>query len=197
MNGPPKGAIHIGAHKAEELEGYHSIGVNTIVWIEANPNKFSDLMVRTSGHTGSTVHWFAAHEKDGEIVSLNIANNGESSSILELGTHKTEHPHIYYTNKIEVPARTVDTFLKSSGFEASLFDFVNIDIQGAELIALRGMREHLKIAKYLYLEVNEKLLYEECALVSELDEFLANYGFSRAVTKMTQHGWGDAFYVKK
>lgn len=197
VNGSPRGVIHIGAHKAEELEGYVSLGISTIAWIEANPNKLGDLISRTATHPGSTVHWFAAHERDGEIVSLNIANNGESSSILELGTHKSEHPHIHYVGKVNVPARTIDTFLKASGFDPLVFDFVNIDIQGAELMALRGMREHLKNVKYFYLEVNERPLYEGCALIQEIDEFLSEFSFKRELTKLTQHGWGDALYIKK
>ena len=34
-----KGAIHIGAHEAEELDHYISCGVKKIIWVEALPGK--------------------------------------------------------------------------------------------------------------------------------------------------------------
>lgn len=192
--GIPRGILHIGAHNAEELDAYTAAGIETVAWVEANPMLFASIMKKIGGRPGSTMHWFAAHERDGEVIDLNVANNGESSSILELGTHKTEHPHIHYVGKIPVPTRTIDTFFKSSGLDPIMFDFVNIDIQGAELLALKGMKKHLKNVKYLYLEVNEKMLYEGCALIEDIDNFLLGYGFKRVLTEMTQHGWGDALY---
>jgi hypothetical protein len=45
------------------------------------------------------------------------------------------------------------------------------------------------------LEVNEKQLYKNCALVEEIDEFLLQINFKRVFTEMTTHGWGDAIYI--
>ena len=34
--------------------------------------------------------------------------------------------------------------------------------------------------------------------MSEIDEYLSNFGFSRVETKiLDQYGWGDAFYKKE
>jgi len=196
-HGYPSGIIHVGAHKAEELEKYHEIGVSKIIWIEANLNLITDLMLKTYTSSGSTVHWCAAYDEDGRVIELNIANNGESSSVLNFGTHLIEHPHVHYTGKIQVPTKKIDTLIEESGFQRDFFDFVNIDIQGAELIALRGMQKQLQHVKYIYLEVNEKPLYENCALISEIDDFLKDFHFIRKITEMTRHGWGDALYVRQ
>lgn len=91
---------------------------------------------------------------------------------------------------------TVDTFFKRNNLDASQYSFWNFDIQGAELLALKGAEESLKYANALYLEINEKELYENCALVGDIDKFLLPRGFSRAHTNMTHHGWGDALYLK-
>ena len=90
----------------------------------------------------------------------------------------------------------VDTIIEEKGFDRRLFNFVNIDIQGAELIALQGMEEQLKFLDYVYLEVNEKHLYEDCALIPEVNKFLLARGFKGVAIKMTNHGWGDALYIK-
>jgi hypothetical protein len=62
-------------------------------------------------------------------------------------------------------------------------------------MALKGAKETIKYAKALYLEVNEKELYKNCALIGEIDAFLAEYHFKRVLTNMTQYGWGDALYI--
>ena len=195
-HGVPKGIIHVGAHAAEELDLYHQIGVSRIIWIEANPMMLQRILSKTIFEDGSSVYCFAALDRDGTSIDLNIANNGESSSIFELKDHLTEHPHIHYVGKINVPACKIDTFMERKGFDIDEFDFVNIDIQGAELLALKGMKKQLKNINYAYLEVNEKHLYENCCLIQEIDEFLNDFDLHRKVTKMTQHGWGDALYVR-
>ena len=50
---------------------------------------------------------------------------------------------------------------------------------------------------YIYTEVNEEELYEGCALIDEIDEFLTLFNFERVKTHMTKEKWGDAFYIKK
>ena len=59
------------------------------------------------------------------------------------------------------------------------------------------MKNNLKHFDYLYLEVNEASVYKNCALVTEIDDFLSTFGFKRIETNMTENKWGDAFYMKK
>ena len=47
----------------------------------------------------------------------------------------------------------------------------------------------------IYTEVNTKYIYENCALMTEIDEYLGTFNFHRVETKMTKHGWGDALYI--
>lgn len=194
---PVKGVIHVGAHKAEEHVIYKNAGIEKTIWVEANPMLLNEILGKTIMSPGQSVHLAAAHEKDFEIVKLNVANNGESSSILDLDYHKIAHPHIHYIGQIEIPTRRVDSIVNKGGYRAQEFNFMNIDVQGAELIVLKGSTSLLSdTVDYVYTEVNEKYLYKDCALVGELDEFLSHYGFKRDLTRMTEYGWGDALYVK-
>jgi|TARA_R110002060_G_scaffold38317_8_gene49520 FkbM family methyltransferase len=194
---PVSGVLHLGAHLAEELEGYQSCGIDRVIWVEANTNLAIPLINRTVNDLGSTIVLGAAFNEDDKLLELNVANNGESSSLLNFDEHSKEHPHVEYIGKVQTWAFKIDTMMDKKGFDRALFNFANIDIQGAELIALKGMNEQLKYLDYVYLEVNEKHLYEDCALIPELDEFLSAYGFKREITEMTIHGWGDALYVRK
>ena len=191
-----KGIIHIGAHHAEERDDYANHGVNRVIWIEANHRVFQHLMERVAHLPGHSYHWFAAHETNDKILELNVASNGESSSLLEFDTHAVEHPHVTMIGKVQVITRRIDDFFLDNGYDPKCFNFVNLDIQGAELLALRGMSKILEHVEYIYTEVNEKHLYKDCCLIGQLDEFLDDYGFSRVATHMTPFGWGDALYIK-
>ena len=98
---PIKGIIHVGAHELEELEDYLKRGIDKIIWIEANPEKFKTIEKKIIHYENMYLGKFAASSKEGH-VKLNVANNGQSSSILEFGTHKKSYPNIEYTSKIGV-----------------------------------------------------------------------------------------------
>jgi hypothetical protein len=91
---------------------------------------------------------------------------------------------------------TLNTFFEKNKIDVSKLNFWNFDIQGAELMALKGAATHINNADIIYLEVNVKELYKNCAFMSEIDTYLSDYGFTRVITNMTPHGWGDAMYIK-
>lgn len=134
-------------------------------------------------------------EEDDKEVIFNITNNYQSSSILELDEHKKEHPWCFVIEKRKLKTKRVDTFFNEHNIPYDYANFVCLDLQGNELSALKSMGDILNNINYIFTEVNIKHLYKDCCLIGELDEFLSD--FKRVETKMTSHGWGDAFYVRK
>ena len=187
------GILHIGAHYCEELYKYRQlVPENKIVWIEGNKNIVDSIRIHFPERR---IFNLLISDKDNEEVFFIITNNGESSSILELKEHLTEYPQIHEVCREKRLTTTIDSFIENHNIENTL-NFVNMDIQGAELKALQGMKNYIKYVDYLYLEVNEKHLYEGGCLESELDNFLKDFGFERKEICMTNNGWGDAFYMK-
>lgn len=188
-----KGSFHLGAHECEELHFYNELGLKSedIVWIDAIPSKVDEAIYKGIPNVYNAV---ITDKNDVEVI-FNISNNLQSSSVLEFGTHSQEHPNVVYVDKIKQTSITIDTFFKRNNIDASKYDFWNFDIQGAELMALKGATQSIKYAKAIYLEVNEKELYKNCALINDIDIFLSQYNFKRILTKMTVHGWGDALYI--
>lgn len=189
------GVLHIGAHMCEELSDYLAMGVNKdkIVWIEGNP----DLVAQNKSVDSSIkIFNYLVSDKDDVSIKFHISNNGQSSSIFELGTHLQEHPQVTYVDSKNLTSTTVETIYKRENLDEKFANFLNIDIQGAELLALKGMGKLLCNFNYLYLEVNQKHLYVGCCLVNEIDDYVKQFGFARVETKWTPHGWGDALYVK-
>lgn len=187
-----RGVLHIGAHECEELDFYKRIGLapTDVIWIDAIHSNIFKAKQRGIPNVYNAI----ITDKDDVEVNFNISNNGASSSILELHTHKISHPNIVYVDKFSEDSITVDSFFKRNKLDATKYNLWNIDIQGAELLALKGGSKSLEHVDILYLEVNEKELYKDCALVGEIDAFLSE--FTRVLTKMSPHGWGDAIYVK-
>ena len=189
------GILHIGAHNCEELNVYQNYGLNNsqIIWIEANPELVEkNKMIDDS----RIIKNFICCDTNKGSTKLNISNNGQSSSILELGTHKISYPDIEYINFVEVKNNRIDTMYKEENIPKNFANFINIDIQGAELLALKGMGELLNFYDYIYLEVNKEYVYKNCALVGEIDEYLSKFNFNRIETVWTEQSWGDALYIK-
>lgn len=215
----PKGVLHVGANIGEEAPVYLELGIKKQIWIEANPEIYEKLKVNISGNPEAiALNWCVSDIQD-ERVNFNISNNGsQSSSILELGTHLQVHPEVKYIGKITMSSVILEklylgyglnefhaygTHFKHMNFSTDYtswindIDFLNIDLQGAELKALRGLGQRLNNFKWAYLEVNKEELYKGCALVGEIDEYLLGFGFRRVETLWCGNtGWGDALYVK-
>ena len=191
------GILHIGAHECEELPEYEKLlPRNRILWIEALEDKVQ--YCRTNYPDVLIEH--AVVSDIVEEVVFHRSNNGQSSSILELGLHKVFHPHVWYVSEYVTKTTKTKTILELQKYTeiASHINFINLDIQGAELKALKGLGETiLHQVKFIYTEVNSDYVYEKCAIISEVDDYLATFGFKRVETRWCEdYRWGDAFYVK-
>jgi FkbM family methyltransferase len=197
----PKTVLHVGAHKGEELLLYETLGVKNVYWIEANQKLADELsclemICDLEGlPTKSYIECAVISDKDGQEVEFNISNNNQSSSILELGEHSSLFPDVFYSQKEKRTTSTISSVLKKFGNPQ--IDFLNLDIQGAELLAMKGFKE-LADVQFVYTEINSREVYKGCALVEQIDEYLLPLGLIRAETAFwNDHPWGDALYIKK
>lgn len=195
----PTGVLHIGASEGQEAEVYDQLGIKKMVFIEAIPDVFLKLKQHISRYPDALALNACISNVDGQKVKFNISNNdGQSSSMLEFGTHSEEHPTVKFIDQIECTTTRIDTLFDTELVDLiDRLDFLNIDLQGCELLALQGMGDLLKQFKWAYLEVNQQELYKGCALIGEVDQYMKSFGFERVETKMTDHGWGDALYINR
>jgi FkbM family methyltransferase len=191
-----KGVLHVGAHECEEQKYYLEEGVSNdnIYWVEAMQEKV-ELMKKKDNTLN--VYQSVIDVEDGKTIEFNVADNGQSSSIFDFGTHSKHHPYVKMIRKKQVTTTRLDTFIKTNNIPIDNINFMNIDIQGAELKALKSMGNYIDNIDYIYTEVNTEYVYKGCALLSEIDEFLSNNGFKRVACQMWGNcGWGDAFYIR-
>lgn len=187
-----KGILHVGAHECEEINDYEKyLSRNKILWVDALTNKvelckqkFPNLLIE-----------LAIVSDEVKEVNFNVSNNGQSSSMLEFGLHEKFHPHVKYIYSFEGKTKLLKDIICKYNID---YNFLNFDIQGAELKALKGMEEYLKNVDYIYTEVNSDYVYKDCALINELDEYLLQFNLHRVETQWCQDfKWGDAFYIRK
>jgi FkbM family methyltransferase len=192
-----RGVIHVGANTGEERNWYKEQGFKQVLWFEPNISIFRELQENIKGYENNVAFNIGIHDTL-KNAKLHISNNaGQSSSILELGTHKQHHPSVHYIEDQEIKLMRMDNFLFLSGRDIKDFNFLNVDVQGVELNVIKSFGNMLGGLDYIYAEVNEEEVYKGCALITEIDYYVAQYKFERVDTCMTKNKWGDAFYVKK
>ena len=198
---PKKGIIHVGAWEGEELETYYQMGISKVLYIEANPKVYVRLIdnIRKKSFDNIEVISFccAISDKTG-MCKFHVTSADQSSSILPLKIHRKIYPSVKEEICIDVLCYTLDTLLLYLNLDFNDFNFINIDIQGAELLAFQGATKLLTDSVVaINTEINIQELYEGCALEPELTKFLQGFGFNKKEeTKPFHPSWGDAFYVK-
>lgn len=194
----PRGVIHVGAHQAGELEDYLRMGFSKILYVEANPALIPLLRKKAEAYAGKVIIAHAAASDANGVACLRVTSMDQSSSILPLAKHRDIYPSIREISQVEVRSRRLDTLLIEEGLKPEDFNFLNLDIQGAELMALRGATELLTAVEAVNTEVNLQELYKGAALLGELETFMSKLGFNREAMATPWHPtWGDAFYVRK
>lgn len=192
----PKGVIHCGAHMCEEKKDYDALGIKNVIWIEANPELFEQIKQLSNVKNDVLLNELLWENSDIEL-EFKITNNGQSSSILDLDKHLQYHPEVHFIKTIKLKSKTLDDIFVANNLNAENYDFINLDLQGVELSALKGFANHLNKVKYIYTEVNTGEVYKNCSKMNELDVYLGTYGFERVETNVTRAEWGDAFYIKR
>jgi FkbM family methyltransferase len=193
-----KGILHIGSNDGAECREYYANGIERTIWVEAIPAIYQQLLKNIEPYFDAIAFNECISDVDGKEVKFNISSNhGESSSFLEFGTHKDVHPDVSFVGSITCKTKRIDTLFRENDLDIKDYTFLNIDLQGAELLALKGMGNLLQEVKYIYTEVNKAELYIGCCLIEQLDEHLATFGFKRVETEWAGNtNWGDSLYVK-
>lgn len=206
------GVVHAGAHTGQEAEAYEKCGIEHVLWIEANP----DLMAPLNEHVypyGHLTVCACLGAREGEHVIFHLAdspdgaNQGQSSSVLPLGTHARVHPEVGYVAERPMVTQTLATLVPQNWPWPANPNFMNLDLQGYELECLKGAEPILERFDWIYTEINEDPLYEGCALLPELQRWLAERKFrladkrlagaqSRDSTTARWLGWGDALFMR-
>jgi FkbM family methyltransferase len=196
----PRVIAHVGAHLAEELADYEAAAPETIVWVEADPEIYDRLLAIVEAGKSPTIRHICINalitDAAGEEVGFHrFSNDGHSSSIVRAA----ENLHLNWPDVHEVGQElllrsdTLANVLAGSGIAPERLDVLVLDVQGAELLALKGSGAYLDHVKFLEVEASTIPIYQGAPLLRELDPWIAARGFRR-LSLVSFHG--DAVYTR-
>lgn len=152
--------------------------------------------------TGRHTHWirnvhrypFALSDRVEEVeLFLSSGDSTASSSIFAPKEHLVEHPTVMFEKRITVPTITLDLWAQQYGVKR--VDFLWLDMQGAELRALKGMGKLIETARALHVEVSTKESYAGAPLYAELGGWMRERGF-KVKNERFEGSQGDVFFVR-
>ena len=127
-------------------------------------------------------------------VDLHISSGStSSSSIFAPKEHLIEHPGVQFKTTLRVPTITLELWAQQYGIQR--VDFLWLDMQGAELAALKGLGKLIETARALHVEVSTRESYAGCALYPELSGWALARGF-KMKNEFFQGSQGDVFFVR-
>ena len=204
-----KKVVHVGADRSGELPQYKNMGVEEVVWVEANPEVYQELLENLELMDVSEVKSLPFNQliSDSDDIETDfniyygwdaghlVGNKGMSSLLKAKNSWWGSE---CYRGTVKLQSSTLDTFLEknSLGYD---YDMLNMDTQGAELMVCKGAVKLLESVKYINSEVTlYNPQYEGNPLFNEIYDFLKPFGFIHIETELSGDGnWGDAVFEKK
>ena len=174
----PINVVDIGASEGRvtaALDAHY--GVRRGLLVEPQPARCEQLRRRFPDPRYS-IHECALSDRQGTCL-MDLLNWDFSSSILPVRRDLQTVNAVLDLNvreKIECQVTTLDTIMREH-WQNETVDLLKIDVQGAELMALRGGEQTLKRVRLLLTEVSFIPLYEGSCAFNELHSFLRDRGF--------------------
>lgn len=205
---PRRGIVHVGADIGQEVPQYLDYGFEKIILIEANPRSYETLEAKFSRYSNVTMFNYAICDRSGVIdfhIHRSRSGSTEPASVLPMKRFKEIVTTLRTVETIKVPAITLDCLAQRHDIAVSDYNFLNVDIQGAELLAFRGATKLMCSLDVIISEVNLIELYEHGALEGEIVTFLADHGFEKRHAvyhtlydeRSTFPAWGECLFVRR
>jgi FkbM family methyltransferase len=170
--------LHIGGHLGLEATTYNQLGKQAI-FIEADPDIFLELQKNLSSYDNQHAHNILLGDSDQIVKFYRANNNAESSSVFPF-SEQNRFANVSTDFVHEMPMKRLDSCFREKDLRD--YDHWIIDVQGAELLVLKGAGKLLDICQTIYIECSTTEFYEGGVLWSELSEFLRNAGFKYFVS---------------
>lgn len=164
----------IGAHRLDEAPLIARIfpRLERLYAFEPLPGPLQALRERAAADPRLQVFACAISDQDGEARFHVTSNDGESSSLLPLGTHQQWFPQVHVDRTVTVPTRRLESVLQEHRLPPP--DALLVDVQGAEHQVLASLSAGLlQGVRLIYTEVSLEPLYEGGRVLADVEALLA------------------------
>lgn len=202
--GEVKVVFEFGARYGEDTVELAGRFRNAMIYtFECNPRTLPALRERTKSFRNILLTENAISDQEGEIEFYQInpektrttwvdGNQGASSIYKASGKYPIEQ---YGQDMIRVRAITLESFMVQNNIAS--IDVMWMDVQGAELNALKGLGNKIKDLKIVHLEVEFIEIYKGQPLFGSVDSYLKKSGFDQLGFTSKTHYSGDVVYVNR
>ncbi len=177
----------------------------TVYSFEPVPQLYEKLLHRTRQYNRIHVYPQALSDKIGtaqfHVSSFEDSPDeaSASSSLLQPKEHFKYAPIVHFDSTITVPTTTIDAWADEHGIDH--IDFMWLDMQGAELQALKAAPKMLKTVKVILTEVEFIEAYKGQPLYQEIKTWLEAQGFeiigADVDLEKPNHWFGDVLFVRR
>jgi len=129
-----------------------------------------------------------------EYQNVNWNFGNKSSSLLMPEKHNEEINFIKFENLIKVKTTTLQIFCNN--LNINIIDIIHMDVQGAELMVLKGANEYIDKIKVIWMEVSDLEYYKGQPLAKEVESFMKKNNFFLVKNTLVKNQ-GDHLYVSK
>ena len=146
------------------------------ILFEPNPEILEEFRKRTEQFNNIHVQPVACGEEEKKAIEYIDEHKSAASSLLN-NTEILQEEFKFLGNSHGVPVRVVKLEDWVSQHQLSIPSLIKIDVQGYEGEVIAGGKQIIKKAKYIWVELNFKPLYESGSLFSSVYKILSNLGF--------------------
>tara|TARA_B100000780_G_scaffold211962_1_gene151727 strand:+ start:950 stop:1669 length:720 start_codon:yes stop_codon:yes gene_type:complete len=195
-----KGILHLGAHRGLEAEVYNWFG-KKVIWVEALPKTYELLLENLYFYKNQIAFQAVLTDKDDEMINFHISNYDAACSSIYNFTENIKNSDIWSDRKhemvrsVKLQSNKLDTIFSKNKISAKEYDHWILDLQGAELLALKGAEKSLLYCNSIYIEVSVKKFYTEAVVWSDLKDWLATKDFYP--TRVPEKDEEDILFIRK
>lgn len=199
---PVKVVVEVGARDCRETLGMRaSFAQARIVTFECNPRTLPQCRAVIADMCDATLIEKAVSDHAGTVRfhPVEVARSAQGQAYDNPGASSLFRandrfsPERYEQGSIWVEAITLAQLMSTHGLPA--IDLLWMDIQGAELLALKGLGERIADVKLVHCEVEFVPVYAGQSLFPEIAQFLKKRGFAFVGFTIYSKHSGDAVFV--
>jgi 2-O-methyltransferase len=189
--------VEAGAHIGTDTQEMANLWKEgTIYAFEPVPKLFEQLVDSTLKFRNVRCFPVALGDRIGSAeIFISGGSSDASSSLLPPQQHLVEHPTVEFSQKITIQTVTLDQWAKDN--KVDRVDFLWLDMQGYEPLALSSSPNILSTVSAIYTEVSLKQLYEGAPLYPDFRKWLESKGFRVEREELAWEDAGNVLFVRE